>query len=263
MSAARKPLLPLLAAAALFVAGLACNTLAPPRPAVAWDPDPNALIVSGTFCCGLVPYHIVENYVPAVQIWGDGRIVWVDQNNAGSRRVLTATLTPAQLTALVQQFVDAGFFGWDANYGDYSITDGATQCLSVALTSITKQVCEYYSGAPAAFQDLYATATGGAGAAGVDVAPVQGYVIAYPQVFQTPPTAETYLNWPAASLGVSLADNAGGQWLEGEALVFAWRVVNSDNWQPLVREGDAYYLLSVLVPGVTQTDPPTPPPDAP
>ncbi len=266
MSAARKRsarLLPGLAAAALFVAGLACNTLAAPRPAVAWDADPEALIVNATFCCGLVPMYVAQNYIPDVQIWGDGRMVWVDQNNAGSRRVLTATLKPDQLTALLQQFVDAGFFGWADNYGDYSITDGASQCVRVVLASASQQVCEYYSGAPPKFHNLYAAATSGAGATGVDYVPVQGYVIASPQTFQTPPDPATYLNWPVDSLGLSLAGQANGVWLEGEALALAWRVVNGDSWQPLVREGDDYYLLTVLVPGVTQTQPPTPPPDAP
>src|SRR6185503_4022675 len=112
--------------------------------------------------------------------WGDGRIVWVQQNNSGAREVLTGALTPDQMTALLQTYVDAGFFGWNTNYGNYNITDGATQCLSVALTSLTHQVCEYYEGAPAKFHELYGTAAGGAGARGTPFVPTQGYVTSYP-----------------------------------------------------------------------------------
>jgi len=259
MRASRLPLL--LVAAALLLAGLACNTLLGPRPAVAWDPDPAAVVLRATFCCGLVPMSVAQNYVPEVQIWGDGRIVWVNQSNGGAREVLTGTLTPDQMKALLQAYVDAGFFGWDTNYGDYSITDGATQCVSVALTSRTHKVCEYYRGAPAKFHELYNTAAGGAGAPGAAFVPTQGYVTAYPQTFSQPPASDTYLNWPTDSFGLSPADVTGGAWLEGEALAFAWRVVNDDIWQPLVRDGDQYYELVVLVPGLSTVTAPTPPPN--
>ena len=254
---------PLLTAALLLAAGLACNTLAGPRPAVAWDPDPAAIVVRATFCCGMVPMAVAQNYIPDVTVWGDGRIVWIDSDNAGARRVLSATLTPDQLTALLQQFVDAGFFGWDTNYGDYSITDGASQCLQVTLASTGHSVCEYYSGAPAKFHDLYTTASSGAGATGVEFVPEQAYVTAYPQSFSTPPTPDQYLVWPAESLGLSLANNAGGQWVTGDAAEFAWRVVNRSQWQPIVREGDDYYELTVLVADLSSMQPPTPPPAAP
>ena len=78
-----------------------------------------------------------------------------------------------------------------------------------------------------------------------------------------PPTGDDYFMWPADSLGLALADHPGGMWLEGAALAFAWRVVTGDTWQPLVREGDRYYRLTVLVPGLSPLDPPSPPPDAP
>jgi len=247
--------------AALLAAGLACQTVLGPRPPVAWDPDPQALVLSATFCCGLAPSWVTENYIPEVQIWGDGRIVWVERNQAGGQRVLTGVLTPDQLAALLQQYVDAGFFGWDSLYGDFEITDGASQCVRVALASVSKEVCEYYSGAPEAFRRLYSVAASGAGAAGEAFVPTQGYVIADRQNYSMPPTGDDYLLWPAESLGVSLDDLWDGAWLEGAPLAFAWRVVAGDTWQPLVRQGEAYYLLTVRVPGISQMDPPTPPPD--
>lgn len=255
-------LVPLLAGAALLLAGVACVTLLGPRPAVEWDPDPNALVLDATFCCGLAPAWVAENYIPEVQIWGDGRIVWVEKNAAGGQRVLTGALTPDQLTALLQQYVDAGFFGWDSLYGDFSVTDGASQCVRVALTSVIKEVCEYYSGAPEEFHTLYSSAAGGAGAPGAALAPTQGYVTAYRQSYTMPPTGDEYLMWPADSLGLSLAELYDGAWLEGEALAFAWRVVAGDTWQPLVRQGEQYFLLTVIIPGISQMAAPVPPPDA-
>ncbi len=262
-AAAARASLPVVCAAGLLGAGLACATVLGPRPAVAWNPDPGTLVLSASGCCGPVPAYVAENYIPAVRVWGDGRLVWVERNSNGGRRVLTATLTPDQLTALLQPAVEAGFFGWQDAYGEPDRADGTAQCLTVALASVTKQVCEYYEGAPEAFHVLYTAAANGAGAAGAAYAPTQGYVTVYPQTYSMPPTGDDYLLWPADSLGLALADNAGGQWLEGAALAFAWRVVTGDTWQPLVREGDQYFLLTLRIPGVTQLDPPTPPPAAP
>src|SRR6185295_2367504 len=111
----------------------------------------------GTFCCGLVPITLVQNYIPDVQIWGDGRMVWTQSSSTGNqRRVLEAHLTPEQMTGVLQRAVNDGFFGWKDSYADYTVTDYPSQCLVITLTSTSKTVCEYFKGAPKAFHTLYA-----------------------------------------------------------------------------------------------------------
>src|SRR5688500_299185 len=116
----------------LILASLACNTLIPPRPEVNWDTRPEALIVRGTFCCGFVPEMVYQNYIPDVQIWGDGRMIWTQNGSAtNQRRVLEAYLSPNEMTQLLQRAVDDGFFGWQDSYADYSVTDMPSQCLVI------------------------------------------------------------------------------------------------------------------------------------
>lgn len=246
------PLLPLLAAL------LACSTLLPPRPEVRWDPNPEAVIIRATYCCGLVPVLVAENYIPDVLIWGDGRILWVESTGSG-RRVMEGQLTAAQMEAVLQRAVNAGFFGWRNSYGDYSVTDMANQCLTINLSSQSKTVCEYYRGAPRAFHDLYGELAGGAGASAAEFVPDRAYLIAYPyQPNQSQPAPQPILHWPAGELGFSLAEAAGGAWVEGEALELAWRTVNAEVWGGgLVQDGETFYQLSMLVPGVSQVQPPS------
>lgn len=241
-----------------LAAGLACNTLRPPRPAVEWDPSPAAVVLRATNCCGLVPQYYAQNYLPEAQVWGDGRIVWVESISGPDRRVLEATLPAGRLEALLRAFVDNGFFGWEDLYGDFSVTDLPTKCLDVALTSASKSVCSYNNGGPVMYHNLYNEVVGAGGASGVEFVPERAYLTAYPRAFQTPPAPDSYLNWPVDSFGLSLADAAQGIWVDGEALAFAWRVVNANSWAPLVREGEAYYDLVVLVPGISQVQPPAP-----
>ncbi|MBL8057956.1 MAG: hypothetical protein JNK29_14725 [Anaerolineales bacterium] len=246
-----------LALLALSLAALACSTLFPPRPEIAWDPSPQAVVLRAANCCGMVPYEVALNYIPDATLWGDGRIVWVELGAGGERRVREGRLTPDEQRAFLDRIAAAGFFGWQSNYGDYSVTDLASQCLGVTLTSTSHQVCEYYRGAPAAFDDLYAAAAEGAGAAGADFIPERGYLIAQEQggfISGSAPVS----HWPAVAAGFSLAEASAGRWVEGEALQAAWAAVNVSLWGQAVEDDGRYYRLVVQVPGLSQSEPPTP-----
>jgi len=241
----------------LILAGLACNTLVPPHPPVSWDTRPEALIVRATFCCGMVPPTVVRNYVPDVQVWGDGRMIWVQPAAPSQRRVLETHLTTDQMTALLQRAVNDGFFGWQDSYSPhYNVYDYPSQCLSIELTSVSKTVCEYYAGAPKALHTLYVYLAEGAGASGSDFTPTKGYLTAYVQNYGSQPPPPANLHWPANSLGFSLKEAVGGKWVEGEALGLAWQVVNQDQWNGVIQDGEDYYQIAVQIPGVSESEPP-------
>ncbi len=220
-----------------------------------WNTDPDTLIVSATFCCGHTPNVAQLNYIPDALIWGDGRIIWVESADSGERRVLEGQLTPDQMHDLGQRVAGDGFFDWQDSYVDRSVADAAEQCLSVELEQQSKKVCEYFDGAPQAFHDLYAYIAHGAGAAGKNYAPEIGYLTAHPLALPenfTPPATQ---HWPAATLGLSLGQTEDGVWIEGEVLELAWSVVNA-NWLGIaVQEEDAYYQISVQIPGLSYVEP--------
>jgi hypothetical protein len=242
---------PRLALPILVAAALACNTLAPPRPEVVWDPSSDAVVVSATYCCGLVPPYYAENYIPAVTIWGDGRIIWAEEGRREGRRVREAMLTEAKLTELLQGFVDAGFFGWADHYADYRVTDLPTQCLRVELASASKQVCEYYSGAPPRFESLYSMVAHGVGLGGSDFVPTQGLLSVWPAQPPSNANPDAYVDWDPVAAGFSLSDVIGRRDVDGNALALAWRAVNRNVWFPLVRDGDDFYYVVVTVPGLS------------
>jgi hypothetical protein len=220
-----------------------------------WNTDPDALIILATFCCGYTTDLVPVNYIPDALVWGDGRIIWVQSGEGGERRVLEGYLTPDQMRALLQRVVDAGFFGWQDKYANLTIADAAEKCLSVQLESQSKKVCEYAEGAPQAFHDLYAHLADGAGATGSDYVPETGYLTAYPLDLSNQPAPEAD-QWSAASLGLPLSEAVAGVWVEGEALKLAWNVVNANPWGMVVQDGDAYYRISLQIPGVSQMEPP-------
>lgn len=231
-----------------------CGLFAP-RPDVVWQPDADAVVLELSNCCGYVPYETVINALPDAIIYGDGRYIWV-QNNADNQRVVTeGQLSEAEMRDLLQEFVDAGFYGWKDQYANYNVTDLPNQCIRLRLEGNSKSVCEYYEGAPRAFHMLYDRLSAGAGMSGTPYVPERAFVTSLAFDYEVPP--EDAIAWSVDELGFSLADAGGGVWLEGDALVKAWEIVNASSWSGATAdEGRDNYHLLVQVPGLSLSDPP-------
>jgi hypothetical protein len=163
------------------------------------------------------------------------------------------------MSNLLNEFVGAGFFGWDDHYSPGRVYDAPSTCLRVTLSSASHGVCETISGAPVRFRELFSLLASGAGQAGAPYVPERGYLLLTP-LFGGPPGSSP-AGWSPDATGHSLAEAAatGGLWLEGDALAFVWAVVNGNPLQPVFWDGESYYAAQLLIPGVTVIAPPTGP----
>lgn len=229
-----------------------------PRPVdLTWNHDPNTLIVSGTFCCGFTMPIVPLNYIPDFQIWGDGRYVWVvfSADNT-SRQVLEGQLTEEQMTALLQKFVDAGFFEWKDRFANELVSDMADQCIKVNLESTSKAVCEYYEGAPEEFHTLYDELAKGSGLTGTEFVPSRGYLTAFDMGKLARPVSQDDIMWPTDQL-FPLSDAVDqGVWVEGDALLLAWEAINKNPYEGLVYASPNFYGLALQIPGLSMNQPP-------
>jgi hypothetical protein len=199
------------------------------------------------------------NAIYSARLWGDGRLIWLTYDSPiGARAVWTATLTPEAMTTLLQDFVRAGFFGWDDHYSPGLVYDAPSTCLRVTLATLAHGVCETISGAPVRFRELFSLAASGAGQAGVSYIPERGYLTLLPLGGRPPGSLAA--GWSPEITGLPLAEAAatGGLWLEGDALAFVWQTVNASPLQPVFRDGESYYTAQLLIPGVTVIAPPEP-----
>jgi hypothetical protein len=235
-----------------FLPALACNTLFPPRPPVAWNADPASVILQGSTGGGML-YE--PNPMPFVRLRGDGQLIWVVGTGSG-RQVKTAQLGSDQVRQVLQTVVDDGFFGWKDSYRPGVVYHAPETCLTVSLSSGSKSVCEILSGAPARFHDLLSWLGSGAGATGSDFVPQRGYLKVTPLGSGPAQGGQPAVAWPSQQLGLRLAGVGAGQWVEGDALRLAWNVMNNDPLNPVLQDGDSYYQLQLLVPGVTGLEPP-------
>lgn len=241
-------------AGTLLSATLACATLTPVVPELTWDHAADHEVIAYDCFAGLVPMEIQQNHIPTFRLWGDGRAIWVHEWAGGERRVLTATFTDAEVTALLTQMAQRHFFTLADSYEpDYEIMDGGVCQLRVVLSNTTKSV-SVLTGAnpPDDYWDLTGLLVSGGDHAASDYVPERGYVLATP--LQDPVSAAD-ASWPAEGLGgVQLANAAGGVAAEGEALAKAWSIVNANPYA-VVESGGATYRLVVQVEGVTRSWP--------
>jgi hypothetical protein len=199
--------------------------------------------------------HATENYIPDAQIWGDGRIVWVEYAQDGGRRVSEGKLDKPGVAALLKGAVDQGFFAWEELYTErLAPKDQPTKCLQIQADGLEKRVCEYYRGAPQAFHDFYQLVSSGAGLSGKELIPAKAYLKAYPQ---GPVQAEQLApEWDVSIQDLRLDQAVNGVWVEGPALEQAWNLINAHPWGTTVRQGDQLYLISLQVPGISLSQPP-------
>jgi len=231
---------------------VACGANAPESPGVAWDTDPRALIVrfySPYTTAGLAGAFDDRYYVPEVQIWGDGRIIWVTQEGSG-RRILEGQLSREEMTALLGRFVEAGFFTWEDEYytpGGHSMPP---MHLMVTMADRSKEMSEH-GGAPDAYYELEELLRSGAGVEGHRYVPSRGYLTVEP--------LSVDLGGSEWRHGADVTpDEVGeGTYIEGETLAFAWELINRNPTAPVyVSYQGGTYRIMVQVPGVSYFEPP-------
>lgn len=226
-----------------------------PSPELTWNHDPATRIIEVSSANGLEPRAAYLNGFPAAQVWGDGRIVWQTWDEDYQRQVWQGQLSEAELATLLKTFADKGFFGMNNRYAPKEdILDGSTTRISVHLLSASTTVSEYVSGAPPQFYELIDLLTSGAGVKATPYIPQSGHLTAKEIKPQNELDKTALPIWDATALGLDLHD-AAGIWLEGDALMYAWEVVNQDHSYPIIMQGDSYFELYLQLPELTGQTP--------
>jgi len=220
---------------------------------VRWNPSPTAVVIryySPYTTAGLAGAFDRRYYIPEVQVWGDGRIMWTMHEGA-RRRVLEGQLTIKRMEALLQRILDAGFLDWVDEYQTLGGNSYPPMHLSVSLAGRSKEVSDH-GGAPDGYYELVGFLTGGAGATGHDYVPARGYLSAMPGPIEAdaPP-------WPDGTAGITLDEVGEGRYIDGESLAFAWQLMNENPRGPVyVRSRGQVYSIMVQIPGVSYFEPP-------
>jgi hypothetical protein len=220
-----------------------------------WDATADNVVIRVTIFGGLMLEGFARNYIPELQVYGDGRAIWVDNKDNGSRAVLQGQLSDAELAALLERIEASGFYSWEDLYANPLVADAPEKCIVVKLVDRQKQVCEYVEGAPDAFHSLFDYLALGAGIQGTAYVPEEAYVTSYAIGTTDNPVSGMVLSWEPVD-GLSMPDLQNGQWLEGDLLQQLWQMTNAGPGGAVIQEGNTYYKLSVQIPNVSLQEPP-------
>ncbi len=245
------------------------------EPKLVWDPSPQAplIMVSDPIQFpGILPTYQderMENYLPEGVLFGDGRIQWVEYIHGGevtARRVMEGYLSKEEIQALLQHFQETGYFGWKENYSGPFQEDGPpSESMIVYLRDLPKSVVVNNTQPPEGFRELAQLISSGAGSKGKDYMPDVAFLSAYPQYMDwTYEEGIQVVSWPAGKAGFTLAEldeldgPFSGQYVDGEALSFAWQVINANPQSPLVEEDGEIYLITLQIPPLSMYPLPEP-----
>jgi len=241
-----------------FVAALILTLVAgcgEPQVDLTYSTDGNDLIVQADSTGGLVPEAFRQSHIPLFRLYGDGRVIWTQW--AGSRtEVWEGTLSQAEIAALLKWIADEGFFGLEAHYTVKNPpTDMPNDCVRVNLVDTQKTVCEYYDGAPKAFEMIYGRLTSGGGVTSVHpYEPASGWVMAEAITWDPAPDG---IPWPE-SLAPSPSGMGEGTWVEDRTLAYLWQErLERGPWM-VYQDGEGYYGLVLQVPGLMPEAPQEP-----
>src|SRR5437879_3547952 len=87
------------------VVGCSSKSLPPtPTPIILnWNTSPTARIIRIAESNGQSPVVFDHNfYIPEVQIWGDGHVLWIPTESRSGWDILEGQLTPEQMKAVLQ-----------------------------------------------------------------------------------------------------------------------------------------------------------------
>jgi hypothetical protein len=242
--------------------GISADGTATPAPTTLphfiWDVNPDVRMMLATHCCASpTTEELVRFYIPEAQLWGDGRLLWTEQDEEGTRQVFVAWLTADEMQALLQQIASAGFFAWKEEYTGEPVVDGISKCLTVTLVDQVETVCETHGGAPSAFYTLFDHLSQGAGYNGTLFHPDRAFVTGFGPAELAAPQLAAALTWEETQASFPVSHVLSGIWLEdGRTLQLLWDAANRDPYRmPLVEDGDQLYRLILQVPGVSWIEP--------
>jgi hypothetical protein len=215
-------------------------------PAPEWDKSPQTHIIT----IGKLWSEIDYSYIPDVQIWGDGYIVWVEYSSDETRKVLEGRLTQQEMTSLIQKLIGLDFFKIYRNGKDYE--DFADVFITANLIGGSRS-----DGLDPKNKQLYDFAIylkKGAGTIGTELIPTVGTFLAMPIEKEKPwlpANTKAHYHWPDDKFGYSL-DTLEDDEKEiiGDELKFAWEVVNSP--LPTVESQGKVYWVAVMLPKVSR-----------
>jgi hypothetical protein len=247
--------------AALAACGAPAPAATPLPPDQLWDTSPTAVIFRADITGGSLPAHAVFSEVPPCTVYGDGRVVWVNELGPFNTEILFDFVTPQR----VEQFIN--YVALNENF--YTLDARATQPPDGETAPVVERVTMNVANRSHTADSYGAWDSGWFGRVLAACKTISGAPIrfdpqeAWVRVTETELRPDApFIFWrPEEHGGVSLAALAGQSepaWLTGPAVITLWQSLRTLPYSIVFGEGERGYHVGLAVPGVTRDAPPAP-----
>lgn len=238
----------------------ASNTQPVDSSIVQWNRNAQTILFRADVVGGETDF-MARNDIPNCTIFGDNRIVWVNELGPFKLQVLEDRLPDAAISAFVQHLaVDDRIYTYDAHLADIQKqgnVNPVAETVALNVDGIEHQA-DSFSGwnsdfFPKLLQDCKTLAQ-----APVLVAPSSGWISAQTVPFNMQPPLVT---WDARQTGISLNTIAGAGspvWTTGQGVTTLWNELHSLPSNTIFEDDKNYFQVALQVPGITRNAPPAP-----
>lgn len=230
-----------------------------------WERDPNTIIVRLDNQPVDENQAFLLNSIPPCTVWGDGRAVWVTQNETGAEEVLKTRIDEVTMRAFLEDIINRGFYTWESEIVPPSAPDAIVESITVVLYDEVRTVQNHTVWPQNAFTHILEDCQGFMNDTtrvvlpGVDPEP-GGWVTAFP--IERDPMAPNWFWPPDAPFSLSeLVSNANDlqmRWVEGPVASEIWLSAREARGDIQVIEGQNAYQVAIVVPGISRDAPPSP-----
>lgn len=227
-----------------------------------WNPDASTIIFRADITGGSLPELARMSETAPCTVYGDGRVLWVNELDAFNTEVLFDIVPEAR----IQQFID--YVAFDENFyaQDARATEPPEGEIAPVIETITMDIggrrhsADNYGGWDRGFYDRIVAACKSISNTPIRFEPTEAWLTVR-EVAMISDAPYVYWN-PDEHEGLSLATLADHatqpQWVSGQTVTELWRLLHSLPYTTLYGEGERSFQIGMQVPGITRDSPARP-----
>jgi hypothetical protein len=255
--------------ALLLIAALAagCRAAEPGTPAappqsqrvIQWDRSPTNIVFQADVVGGSEDISRLSD-VPRCTIYGDNRVVWVNELDAFHTEVLYDMLTDTTIESFVTYLtVQERIYTYQALASEQQ-TQGIAPVVETVFINVNQQAhsADAFSGWDSDWFSRVLRSCQRLSQAPILFEPDGGWLTTVRAAYNT---EAPIITWDAHDTTLNLAAAASGDqpgWISGGDVMTLWNYLNTLPSSLLFSENSQYYRIALQLPGISRTSPPAP-----
>lgn len=246
---------------------MGCQQAVPPTPSprvggngiINWVRDPNVIIFRADIVGGATPDFVQLSETPQCTIYGDNRVVWVNEVSAPAFEVLIDVVGDEAITRFIEYLtIQERVFSYaSATQPPESSADPVLEQVIIDVSG-QRYVVDNTSGWDADWFNRVLNLCKRISSTPILYEPSGGWLTVR-RVDDVPAAPKIYWQPGQNGLTLSILNEGERYWQTGAAALSVWRLLYSLPYTAQIVEGDAVYQMALQVPGITRDAPAAPP----